>query len=129
MVPKNGTQLPSSQQILSDSALAAQIGAALRRELGSSRRATKSLMRWSEVSDKTARNWLHGKVSPSGRHLICLAKNSPMVMTALLDLTGHPELQLGLKLHEIELGMSQALAQVRSMTHQDQNDPLSGAKD
>jgi len=115
MVPKSGTQLPNSRKILSDADLAAQIGHALRTELGASRRATKSVMRWTGVSDKTARTWLHGGASPSGLHLIYLAQNSPMVMTVLLELTGHGELRLGLQLQEIEQSMVGALEQIRAL--------------
>jgi hypothetical protein len=73
MVRKTVSQLRDSPFVLPDSMLAERIGEALRDELGASRRATKTLMRWTGVSDTTARSWLHGRVSPSGMHLIALA--------------------------------------------------------
>jgi len=115
MVPKSGIPLPSSRQILSDSALAAQISKALRDELGSSRRATKTVMRWTGVCDKTARNWLSGRASPSGLHLIHLATNSTSVMFVVLQLTGHADARLGLSLERVEDWLAQSLSQVREL--------------
>ncbi|MFC4595541.1 hypothetical protein [Sphingobium tyrosinilyticum] len=113
MVSKNGSQLRDSRFVLSDSDLARQIGAALREELGATRRATKTVMRWTGVSDTTARAWLQGRASPSGIHLVALAAHSDPVMIVLLRLTGHGDLELGLRLREIEVGLVQLLALVR----------------
>jgi hypothetical protein len=115
MVPKSGSKLPFSSLALSERQLAAQIGAALQEELGASRRATKTVMGWTGVSDHTARSWLHGKTAPSGLHLVELATHSDPVMLALLRLTGHGNLHLGLNLQEIELRMERALAEIRLM--------------
>lgn len=114
MVPKSGSQLRDSRFVLSDSALAAQIGEALRSELGASRRATKTVMRWTEVSDRTARAWLTGRASPSGFHLVTLAAHSEAVMIALLKLSGHGELEIDLQLREIEARLVRLLATVRA---------------
>lgn len=115
MVSKSGIPLPSSRQILSDSAFAAHIKAALRDELGANRRATKTVMRWTGACDKTARNWLGGKASLSGLHLVHLATSSPSVMAVLLNLTGHTEVRLGLSLQKVEAWLTQALNQVREL--------------
>ena len=116
MVRKTVTQLRDSRFVLSDSDLAAQIGEALREELGASRRATKTVMRWTCVSDTTARAWLHGRASPSGIHMVALAANCDAVMSVLLRLTGHDDLELGLELQTIEQGLMQALAHVHSLS-------------
>ena len=115
MVRKSASQLRNSPFVLTDSELAVQIGAALRDELGATRRAAKSVMRWTGVSDPTARAWCHGRASPSGLHLVALAANSDAVMSVLLRLTGHTELELGLDLHTIEMGLIKALAHVHSL--------------
>ncbi len=87
MVRKTVSQLRNKQHSLSDSLLAEQIGEALRLELGASRRATKTVMRWTGVSDTTARSWINGRASPSGLHLLELAAHSEPVMIFFLEAT------------------------------------------
>ena len=118
MVRKTASQLRKSQHLLSDSLLAEQIGEALRLELGASRRATKTVMRWTGVSDTTARSWLNGRSSPSGLHLLELAAHSEPVMIFFLEATGHGDLEIGLRLQEIEQDLEEALDRVRSMRQQ-----------
>lgn len=115
MVRKNRSQLRKSSDLLSDSLLAEQIGKALRDELGASRRATKTVMRWTGVSDTTARSWLNGRASPSGLHLLELATHSKPVMIYFLEATGHGDLEIGLRLREIERNLEDALDRVRSI--------------
>jgi hypothetical protein len=115
MVRNNRSQLRDSRVFIEETALSAQIGEALRGELGASRRATKTVMRWTGVSDTTARAWLYGRSAPSGPHLLALAANSRPVMAVLLRLTGHGELELGLNLQEIERGLLLALSHVRAI--------------
>lgn len=116
MVRKSASQLRESRQLLSDSALAKQIGEALQVELGASRRATKTVMRWTGVSDTTARSWLNGRACPSGRHLLELAAQSEPVMIYFLEATGHADLEIALRLREIERDLEDALERVRSMS-------------
>jgi len=118
MVPKSGSQLPFSRITLSDRQLAEQIGKALQDELGASRRAAKTVIRWTGVSDHTARSWLNGGSSPSGSHLVMLGANSSRVMTTLLRLTGHGELALGLELQVIAGGLERALREIRAIQAQ-----------
>ena len=47
-----------------------EIAAALKRELGGTHQAIKTLMKWTKVSERTAKNWLGGTNGPSGEHLI-----------------------------------------------------------
>ena len=93
MVRKSGSQLRDSLFIVAESVLSEQIGRALRHELGTSRHATKEVMRWTCVSDKTARAWINGRAAPSGAHLLALAANSYPVMIVVLHMTGHGELE------------------------------------
>lgn len=87
MFRKRGNKLPTPGSRQSDS-YAASIADALRTELGQSHRATKTLMRWTGASDRTAKNWLTGCCGPSGDHLIQLARESDTVLAALLGLAG-----------------------------------------
>lgn len=116
MVRKNRSQLRKTGLPLSHSGLADQIGEVLRRELGATRRATKTVMRWTGVSDNTARSWLNGKASPSGLHLLELAAHSEPVMVFFLEVTGHGDLEIGLRLQEIEDVLEDALDRVRSIS-------------
>jgi hypothetical protein len=117
MVPKTGTRLPKLLASLSDARLADIIGRALQSELGASRRAAKTIMSWTGVSDHTARAWLNGRTSPSGVHLIVLAAYSQPVMAALLELTGHDDVALAIDLEALEtqlLAMMEAARNLRS---------------
>jgi hypothetical protein len=113
MVPKSGSQLPNTRFALSDPELAMQIGAALREELGASRRATKTVMRWTGVSDRAARSWLQGRASPSGLHLVALAARSEPVLMLVLRLAGHADLEIGIRLRSIEAELLRMLAIVQ----------------
>jgi len=114
MVRKTVTTLRDSRFVLLESDLAHQIGDALRQELGATRQSSKTIMRWTGVSDTTARSWLCGRVSPSGAHLVTLAANSRSVMTVFLTLSGHSDLEVGLDLRRIETDLEQALLTIRS---------------
>ena len=50
----------------------AAIAAALKRELGGSHRAIKTIMNWTGVSERTAKNWIAGSHGPAGEHLVGL---------------------------------------------------------
>ncbi|MDP9154661.1 MAG: hypothetical protein M3O74_10465 [Pseudomonadota bacterium] len=69
------------------------IAVALHQELGGSRRAIKTLARWTGASDRTAQNWLSATRGPSGADLMILAKHSPAVHLACLSLSGRADLQ------------------------------------
>jgi hypothetical protein len=60
------------------------VAAALRNELGESRRSIKTVMNWTNVSERTAKNWLSGGCGPTGHHLVQLAKNSDEVFDLFL---------------------------------------------
>jgi hypothetical protein len=65
-------------------------------------------MRWTGASNRTARNWLNGAASPSGYHLVCLARESNEVLAAMLLLSGRPELALSADLRAIEAALAKA---------------------
>ncbi|MBL8643775.1 MAG: hypothetical protein JNK21_07565 [Rhodospirillaceae bacterium] len=64
------------------------ISAALRYELGSTHQATKTVVRWTGVNERTVKNWIAGTTGPSGEHLVELLRNSEAVFEALLRLAG-----------------------------------------
>ncbi|MGD9738424.1 MAG: HTH domain-containing protein [Parvibaculaceae bacterium] len=64
------------------------VAAALRAEFGNSRRTVKAVMRWTGVTERTAKQWLAGYNGPLGRHLIVLMEESEMVFETVLMACG-----------------------------------------
>lgn len=92
-LPKMGKELPIRRRSRA-AAYALEIAKALRAELGGSNRAIKTLMRWTEASERTAKGWLAGTSGPSGEHLLILIRNSDAVLERVLALAGRrPELE------------------------------------
>lgn len=96
MLPKKGREVLS--RITAKQIYAGAVADALRTELGQSHRATKTLMRWTGASDRTAKNWLSGTCGPSGDHLVNLARESDTVLAALLGLAGRHQHVVGVEL-------------------------------
>jgi hypothetical protein len=48
-------------------------------------------MRWTGVSERTARSWISGTHARAGEHLIELMRNSDAVLSAVLILAGRRE--------------------------------------
>jgi hypothetical protein len=67
---------------------AATLAAVLRTELGGTRAAAKTMMRWTSACERTAKAWFSGVSGPSGEHLIALMRNSDAVFALVLRLTG-----------------------------------------
>lgn len=86
--PKMGNSLPLSGGTSPESSYEAVIGAAVRRELGGSHQAIKTLMKWTGASPRTAKNWLSGSAGPSGTHLVELMRSSDLVFEAVLGMAG-----------------------------------------
>jgi hypothetical protein len=108
-LPKMGKELPIPRRLESSSAYAAQIAKALRKELGGSNRAIKTLMRWTQASERTAKCWLAGASGPSGEHLVRLIRNSDAVLEAVLELAQRrPTLERG-RLEALKWALSNAV--------------------
>ena len=85
MFPKRGTVLPDAGGRRDQPATYAKmVSAALRKDLGKTHRATKTVMRWTGACERTVRNWLAGTKGPSGEHLVVLIRNSETVLEAIL---------------------------------------------
>lgn len=115
MVPKTRGRLPKSTFQLSEPELADAIGRALQGELGASRRATKTVMGWTGVSDHTARAWLQGRSTPSGLHLVALSAHCDAVLSVVLRLTGQENVALAVDLGELERELEQLLERTRKL--------------
>ena len=95
-----------------------EVREALRSELGGTHAATKTIMRWTGASDRTARNWLSGVTGPSGYHLICLARESNAVLSALLAMSGRAELALSADVHAVEVALAKAAGALEVLKRQ-----------
>jgi hypothetical protein len=106
--PKTGNLFPNGSGRLCESDYVVAVSKALKEELGSGTSAAKQIQRWTEASDRTARNWLTGVVGPSGHHLMRLARESDAVLAAVLTMSERPELALATDLHAVEVAIAKA---------------------
>jgi len=67
---------------------AVAIEVALKREIGTSRHAVKTLARMTNASERTVQNWLSGVRGPTGVHLILLAQNFALIRSTIMFLAG-----------------------------------------
>ena len=109
MFPKKGKVFPKPAKRISPDDFAKSISNALREELGSSHVATKTVMRWTGASERTAKNWLAGTCGPSGCHLVLLARESDAVMATLLVLAGRELNISALSLISLKAGLMYAV--------------------
>ncbi len=65
----------------------AAIGSALRQELGHSHHAIKTVMRWTNASERTVKNWLACRNGPNGHHLVQVLRHSDHAFGALMELS------------------------------------------
>ncbi|MBT8154319.1 hypothetical protein KMP13_10490 [Epibacterium ulvae] len=92
MFPKTGNTFQNTSKKLNPQVEYREaIWIALTAELGGTHQATKTTMRWTGVSERTARNWISGSHAPAGEHLIELIRNSDAVLSAVLILAGRRE--------------------------------------
>jgi hypothetical protein len=118
MLPNTGNEFPIGRQRPSEADYARCISEALRSELGTTRAATKTVMRWTGSSDHTARNWINGIVGPSGYHLVCLARESLAVTNTMLRMANRPELMLSLDIHAAEVALAKAMGALEILRRQ-----------
>ncbi|KTB72282.1 hypothetical protein AO067_04315 [Pseudomonas viridiflava ICMP 13104] len=78
MFPKKGNTFPSRQDY------ARGVAAALQQELGSTHQAVKTLMKWTDANERTAKNWLSGTSGPRGEYLVRLVMHSDQVLAYFL---------------------------------------------
>jgi hypothetical protein len=97
---------------LSDIEFGKLIATALRNEVGGGHRATKTLMRWTGASERTAKNWLAGTHSPSGVHLVDLAKNSDEVFNLVLALSERRPVVTSISLVRLRAQLIDTLKQI-----------------
>ncbi|MFJ2429341.1 MULTISPECIES: hypothetical protein [Pseudomonas] len=80
MFTKKCKTFPNRQEYASGLAIA------LQSELGSTHQAVKTLMRWTNANERTAKNWLKGTCGPRGEHLARLIQHSDAALASFLDM-------------------------------------------
>src|SRR3954470_16619313 len=89
MFPKKGKVFPEASGRSHPGAhYAAVVAAALRSQLGNTHQAIKTVVRWTNIDERTIKNWFAGTNGPSGGHLISLFRHSDEVLEACLLLAG-----------------------------------------
>lgn len=109
MFPKKGKEFPRSPVRIAPGEFAKAISTALREELGASHVAAKTVMRWTNASERTAKNWLGAKCGPSGCHLIQLAQESDVIMATVLVLARRELNVSALSLISLKAGLMYAV--------------------
>lgn len=118
MLPKSGRKLPNVNQPPSEAEYIEQISSALRHDLGGTGVAVKTIMRWTGASERSARTWMNGTGSPSGYHLLRLARECDAVFEVIVDLTSHPDARLGVDLHAAEVAIARAMGAFENLKRQ-----------
>lgn len=91
------------------------IGTALRKELGDTRGAIKSTMRWTGASERTVKYWLSGRKGPGGEHLLMLLRHSNAVFDAVAYHTGRKSLTADRHIFELRARLIEVVAAIDSL--------------
>ena len=88
----------------------------LRRELGGTHRAVKTITKWTGANERTVKNWLAGSYGPNGEHLIHLLRHSDLVFDAVLHLAGRGKTINSKELVTLRNAMVEAVKQIDLLT-------------
>jgi hypothetical protein len=108
LLPIVGSKLPVRITAMEQS-FNRMVAAALRNELGESRRSIKTVMNWTGASERTAKNWLSGSCGPSGLHLVQLAKQSDEIFDLFLVMSERRPLITSMTLVRLRAHLAETL--------------------
>ncbi len=98
MFPKKGKVFPeASSRSRPRLDYATVVATALRSQLGATHQAVKTVVRWTDVDERTIKNWFAGTNGPNGSHLIALFRHSDEVLEACLLLAGRERVSAHIK--------------------------------
>lgn len=98
MFPKTGKKLPRGPQGYSkDDEFRQAVSTALKSELGATHQAIKTVMRWTGASERTVKHWFAASHSPSGHHLVAMARHSDEVLMCFLLAADRSQLSVALQ--------------------------------
>jgi hypothetical protein len=115
----NSANGPGSGRLVAEA-----IAQALRRELGHSHAAVKTVAQWTGASDRAAKNWLAGRYAPSGEHLVTLVGRSDEVLFAFLLLAHRHEIAAAAAVVGVRMRLRRTLEVLDRILEDDQR-PLS----
>lgn len=95
------------------------IAAALRRELGSTNAAIKTAATWTNTNDRTVKNWFAGRSTPSGLHLVALARHSDEVLYLVLLTANRRDLLTASRLNAARDKLREVLALLEKLADED----------
>jgi len=124
MLPKEGKRFSTRGQGCTALSYAGTIATALRAELGETHQAIKTLMRWTNACERTAKNWLAGPRGPAGEHLIRLLRNSDAVFEAVLRSAGRESSVAVVSLLEARTMLVEALKNFDELLKPEQGHPI-----
>ena len=113
MFPKEGNKL---HFVEAESEIARKLAEALHFELGSTHQAVKTLMRWTNASERSVKHWLAATHVPSVVHLIGLARHSDQVLRVFLVAAGRREVLETLELGAVRAKLQDALKLLDSIS-------------
>jgi len=120
--PKEGKVFPEEGNVSPEAPTGGRytlaIAAALRREVGGTHRAIKTVATWTGASERTVKNWFAGTSGPSGDHLISLMRHSNKVFEALLLLSGKEETVVTRRMIDARVSLLEVLDLLRSVMKQ-----------
>ncbi len=115
MSPKMRNNLHAgSIEQLSSEAYAAIISTALRRDLGGTHRAVKTVRRWTGAGERTVTNWLAAEHGPSAPHLAMLSHHSDAVLEAFLIMAGRERVIVDLEVSRFRKVLLATLKQLEN---------------
>lgn len=100
-LPEKGRVLPKRGNVFPRDRYVSVIADALRRDLGNSHRAIKTVAKWTGASERTVKNWFACTSGPSGEHLIALVSHSSCAFEAFLHLAGKEQVVVDKRLTEM----------------------------
>ena len=117
--PKKGTSFPNrSGDGKEGVSYPSMVSAALRKDLGQTHRAAKTVMRWTGASERTVKNWFAGIKGPTGEHLITLVRHSDSVLTGLLQASGRERTISEQKLIELRRKVRDVTSLLEDVAHE-----------
>nr|WP_253441713.1 hypothetical protein [Pseudomonas nitroreducens] len=99
-----------------------QIAQALRTELGASHQATKTLMRWTNAAERTAKNWLAGSSGPRGEHLVAIVMHSDAALDAFLSMAKRPHASISVELPLLRQRLVDTVAAIDALSSSTRHD-------
>lgn len=108
---KKGKSFPGGDEY-NNSTFAVSIAEALKAEFGTAAASAKQVARLTRSNERTARNWIEGRNSPSGENLVILIRHSDAVFEAVLALSHRSHLPADIHLGELRGRLMMAVAAI-----------------